>query len=132
MPSFSMTPPDITGSEWTVMEALWKASPQTALEVSKEVREETGWAVNTVRTLLARLLEKGVVKSRKNSSGVAAFEPLLEREVFVKRESESFLKRVFQGAANSLVLHFVRSGKLTPKEVEALKHEFDQAKVKRK
>jgi BlaI family penicillinase repressor len=126
-----MTPPDITGSEWTVMEALWKASPQTALEVSKEVREETGWAVNTVRTLLARLLDKGAVKSKKNSAGVAEFKPMLERDVFVKRESESFLKRVFQGAADSLVLHFVQNGKLTPDEVTALKKEFDQVAKKR-
>jgi BlaI family penicillinase repressor len=127
-----MATPDITTSEWTVMEALWKRSPLTALQVSKDVREETGWAVNTVRTLLTRLLEKGAVRSKKNSSGVAEFRPMVEREVFVKRESESFLKRVFQGAADSLVLHFVQNGKLTPEEVESLKREFDQATAKRK
>ena len=49
--------PKISEAEWTVMEALWKRSPQTASEVSKSLRRPTGWALNTVRTLLTRLLE---------------------------------------------------------------------------
>lgn len=114
------------------MEALWKESPRTALQVAQEVKAETGWAVNTVRTLLSRLLDKGAVKSKKNGSGVAEFLPVVAREACVQRESESFLKRVFQGAADSLVLHFVRDGKLSADEVAALKKEFEQATKKRK
>lgn len=114
------------------MEVLWQRAPLTALEVQRTVTEETGWAVNTVRTLLARLLEKGAVRSKKNRGGVAEFSPAVKRDAFVKRESESFLKRVFRGAADSLVMHFVQSGKLTPEAIDALKREVEQAAVKRK
>lgn len=127
-----MPTPDITTSEWTVMEALWKHSPQTALQVSKSVTAETGWAVNTVRTLLARLLEKGAVKSKKNSSGVAEFSPMVAREACVTTESETFLKRVFRGATDSLLLHFVKTDRLKPEEIDALKREVDRAVAKRK
>jgi BlaI family penicillinase repressor len=127
-----MATPDITESEWTVMEALWKRSPLTALQVSKEVGPATGWAVNTVRTLLARLADKGAVRLGKNKSGVTDFSPLVARAECVKSESESFLARVFQGAADSLLLHFVRNSRLTTKEIEALKQEVDQVSTKRK
>ncbi len=122
-----MPSPNISESEWTVMEALWKRSPQTASEVARILRRQTGWALNTVRTLLTRLVEKGALKAAENASGVREFAPAVEREACVHAESESFLQRVFQGAAKPLLVHFASNSKLTPEEVRELKRLFDQA-----
>ena len=75
-----MNPPDISESEWTVMEALWKRSPQTASQLAKALSRSTGWALNTVRTLLSRLVEKGALRADENSSGVREFSPAIARE----------------------------------------------------
>jgi BlaI family penicillinase repressor len=122
-----MNTPDVSESEWTVMEELWKRSPQTASDVAKALRRSTGWAQNTVRTLLTRLLEKGAVRAEANASGVREFAPAVEREACVRAESESFLERVFQGAAKPLLVHFASNAKLTPEEVRELKRLFDQS-----
>jgi BlaI family penicillinase repressor len=122
-----MNTPDVSESEWTVMEELWKRSPQTASDVAKALRRSTGWAQNTVRTLLTRLLEKGAVSVEVNASGVREFAPAVEREACVRAESESFLERVFQGAAKPLLVHFASNAKLTPEEVRELKRLFDQS-----
>jgi len=108
------------------MEALWKRSPQTASEVAKAVRRSTGWALNTVRTLLSRLVEKGALQASDNASGVREFTPGVAREACVRTESESFLQRVFQGAAKPLLIHFAANSKLTPEEVRELKRIFDK------
>jgi BlaI family penicillinase repressor len=123
--------PDITISEWTVMEALWKRSPQTASGVAKEVREATGWAVNTVRTLLARLTEKGAVRSKRGHRGILEFVPVVAREAWVRTESESFLNRVFKGAADSLLVHFVQHSRLSAADIKALKQIVDEAAARR-
>lgn len=123
--------PDITASEWTLMEALWKRSPQTASGVAREVREATGWAVNTVRTLLTRLTEKGAVKSKRGRRGILEFVPAVPREAWVRTESESFLKRVFKGAADSLLVHFVQHSGLSGEEIKALKQIVDEAAARR-
>ena len=122
-----MNAPDISESEWTVMEALWKRSPQTAAEVARGVRRSTGWAINTVRTLLTRLVEKGALEARENEEGVREFAPAVEREVCVRAESDSFLQRVFKGAAKPLLVHFAANSKLTRDEVQELKRLFDQS-----
>jgi BlaI family penicillinase repressor len=106
--------PNISESEWSVMEALWKRSPQTASEVAQALRKKTRWALNTVRTLLTRLVEKGALQTSENKSGVREFSPAVAREECVRAESESFLQRVFQGAAKPLLVHFAASSKLTP------------------
>src|SRR5688572_19263561 len=116
-----MTPPDISESEWIIMEALWKRAPQTASEIAKAIRDSSGWALNTVRTLLTRLVDKGALRAENNSAGVREFSPAVAREECVRAESESFLQRVFQGAAKPLLIHFATNSKLTPEEMRELK-----------
>lgn len=123
-------PPDISESEWTIMEALWKRAPQTASEVAKVLRPTMNWAENTVRTLLTRLVEKGALKTEPNDSGVRVFLPAVKREDCVGAESESFMQRVFHGAAKPLLVHFAANAKLTPEEVRELKKLLDQSLTK--
>lgn len=118
--------PDISDSEWAIMEALWESSPQTASEVTKTLRTTMNWAENTVRTLLTRLVEKGALKTSENASGTRTFIPAVKREACVRAESQSFLDRVFGGAAKPLLVHFAQNTKLTADEVKELKKLLDQ------
>jgi BlaI family penicillinase repressor len=118
--------PDISESEWSVMEALWESSPQTASEVTKTLRPTMNWAENTVRTLLTRLVEKGALKTAENASGTRTFLPAVKREACVRAEGESFMQRIFGGAAKPLLVHFAQNSKLTAEEVKELKKLLDQ------
>lgn len=118
--------PDISESEWAIMEALWESSPQTASEVTKTLRASMNWAENTVRTLLTRLVEKGALKTSENASGTRTFIPDVKREACVRAESQSFLDRIFGGAAKPLLVHFAQNSKLTAEEIKELKKLLDQ------
>ena len=109
------------------METLWDRSPQTASQIAKSLRRPTGWAENTVRTQLTRLLEKKAVRAAANAAGVREFVPALERDAHVQAESASFLDPIFQGAAKPLLVHFAANSKLTPEEVRELKRLLDQS-----
>lgn len=122
-----MITPDITESEWTVMEALWEHAPQTAPEVTRGLKTSTRWAENTVRTLLTRLTEKGALVTGENASGTRTYLPAVQREDCVRAESASFLQRIFQGAAKPLLVHFAQNSKLTPDEVKELKKLLDES-----
>jgi len=122
--------PGISKSEWVVMEALWERPAQTASELTKTLRPATKWAENTVRTLLQRLVEKGMLKTGETASATKTFIPAIERETCVRVEGESFLQRVFRGAAKPLLVHFATNARLTPKEVKDLKKLLDQSVVK--
>ncbi|WP_461782526.1 BlaI/MecI/CopY family transcriptional regulator [Prosthecobacter sp.] len=118
--------PDIAESEWSIMEALWESNPQTASEVTKILRPTTNWAENTVRTLLTRLVEKGALKTGENASGTRTYMPAVKREACVRAEGESFMQRMFGGAAKPLLVHFAQNSKLTADEVKELKKILDQ------
>lgn len=119
--------PNVSESEWIVMEALWENSPQTASAVAKALRESTGWAENTVRTLMTRLVEKGALRIADPAVPPKRYLPAVKRELCVQAESASFLERIFQGAAKPLLVHFARNARLTENEARELKALLDQS-----
>ena len=118
--------PDISDSEWSVMEAIWATSPQTATELARLLHPTTHWAENTVRTLLTRLVDKGVIKTGENDAGTRIYFPSVKREACVRAEGDSFMQRIFGGAAKPLLIHFAQNSKLTAEEVRELKKILDQ------
>ena len=118
------TPP-ITQAEWEVMNALWDHSPATAMEVSETLQGRTDWHLKTVKTLLGRLVRKGVLRYREEGNRYV-YSPAIPRQRYVKEESASFIDRVFGGDATPALVHFVRSTRMTKEEIDALRRILDE------
>ncbi|WP_040914933.1 BlaI/MecI/CopY family transcriptional regulator [Lentisphaera araneosa] len=118
---------NLSESEWTVMEVLWEQSPQTAKDVKIALEEPKQWAINTVRTLLTRLVNKGALETADNQSGVTTFKPLISHENCIRAESQSFLKRIFGGSSMPLLVHFSQNADLSEDDVEELKKILDES-----
>ena len=112
-------PPKISSAEWEVMNVIWDRSPLTAAEVFAGLPADHGWKPKTVNTFLARLADKGALKVVKKE-GVNIYAARVRREDCVASESESFLQRVYQGAAGPLLLHFCQQEKLSDEEIAEL------------
>jgi BlaI family penicillinase repressor len=116
-------PAPISEAEWVVMEVLWKKSPQTAAAVVQALKEKK-WAANTVRTLLARLVKKGVLSYAEDGNRYL-YRATVPREICVQEEVASLTSRVFGGAIRPLLLHFVQNEKLTAGEIAELRAILD-------
>jgi BlaI family transcriptional regulator, penicillinase repressor len=108
----------ISEAEWEVMEIVWKQPPSTANDII-EALAHRAWAPTTIRTMLTRLVDKKVLSTKKEKGGIA-YRAVASREECARRETESFLGRVFSGSANPLLVHFVKRAKLSPEEVREL------------
>lgn len=120
----SKTPP-ITDAEWEVMTVLWESSPRTAAEVVDALRERTEWHPKTVKTLLGRLLRKGVLKAKEEGNRYL-YSAAIPRQRYIAEESSSFLERVFGGEATPAVVHFVRNTKLSKNDIDELRRLLDE------
>jgi BlaI family transcriptional regulator, penicillinase repressor len=110
----------ISDAEWDVMEFVWERGTVTASDVISSVGTARRWNQSTVRTLLARLVEKGALGYEEHANRYL-YRSAVSRKRCVKQEGRSFLERVFGGDVNSLLAHFVKEGELTEADVEALK-----------
>ena len=109
----------LTDSEWTVMNALWQGSPASGRDVLERIQAETGWAYTTVKTLLARLLEKGAVSERKRGNQ-SLYEPQVTRDAARRVAVRGLLDKAFDGAFGSLLQHLVDAERLSKKDRERL------------
>jgi BlaI family penicillinase repressor len=112
-------PPKISAAEWEVMNIVWDRNPISAVEVFAALPKGHDWAQKTVTTFLTRLYDKGVLAITKEGKA-NLYAPLFQRDECVASEGESFLNRVFQGAAGPLVLHFAERAELTTGEISEL------------
>ena len=111
---------NLSDREWTVLTALWSSGGSALGELTEALRPETGWSRNTVLTYLTRMEAKGLVSICKEDSP-HVYRAALSREDCQSRERQSFLRRVYRGAAGDLVAAFLQESSITPQEREELR-----------
>ena len=127
-----MAPRKKTGmheTEWDVLEVLWKAERATAREVSETLAEKRGWAVSTTKTLLDRMVVKGLVAARQVGN-VWEYTPAVKRVDARRSAWADFVGKAF-GGVSAPALHFLANeAKLTKKELADLRALLDAKKEK--
>ena len=85
------------------------------------------WHPKTVNTFLTRLVEKKIVRVRREGRS-NVYAPMKSREQCIRAEGESFLRRVFRGASGPMLLHFVERADLSAEEIRELERLLKQKK----
>src|SRR5829696_8476533 len=107
------------------MKVVWDHGPATSGQIVGRLGDERKWAPRTIKTLLARLVKKGAVAARESDDAAAGrgflYSPKVQRDAVVRRESRSFVRRVFDGAVAPALVHFLEDAELTPAQIDELK-----------
>ncbi|MBN8842989.1 MAG: BlaI/MecI/CopY family transcriptional regulator [Sphingomonadales bacterium] len=109
-------------SEMQVLSALWEEAPQTAADLTQRIGKINGWTQATVKTLLARLVQKGAVTAEADGRRYL-YRPAVERADAVGEESQRFVDRLFGGRVSPLIAHLAEREALSDSdiaEIEAL------------
>jgi BlaI family transcriptional regulator, penicillinase repressor len=117
--------PRITDAEWLVMKVAWALKTVTAKQVVDALAGDTAWKLQTVQTLMTRLVQKGALAADK-SSREHSFTPLLTEQECRRAVSRSFLARVFDGEIAPFLACLLERKKLTRKEIAELKRILDE------
>ena len=120
----------ISDSEWDVMEPIWKAGACTAADVIRELRATHDWNHSTIRTLLARLVEKGALAYDVDGSRYI-YRAAVSRQRCVRQEGRSFLEKAFGGDVAALLAHFVEEASLDREQLKQLRQLLAQKKTPR-
>ena len=119
------TPEELTPTEWRLMQILWELRRGTVREVHETVREETGWALSTVKTLLERMEKKDLVRVRKVGP-VRQYSARRSKEAFVPRAVKVFLDRVLDDSMTPLVRYLADTRGLSDEDVADLRRILDE------
>ena len=117
--------PRISNAEWEIMNVVWQRWPLAASEVVEALAGRTPWHARTIKTMLGRLVRKGALRFEAEGKRYL-YRPAVTRAECVRRESRSFLQRVFDGQTADLLVHFVETARLSREESEQLRRLLDE------
>lgn len=117
--------PSISDAEHAVMKIVWARAPISTNDVVEELEKTTDWKPKTIQTLLARLVKKGALQY-EIAGRVFVYTSLIQESEVLALESDAFLKRFYDGAANAMMMNLVERDKLSSDELEALKRLLEE------
>jgi predicted transcriptional regulator len=95
----------ISEAEWQIMRTVWTNVPATSTGIINELKDSTGWMPTTVKTMLSRLVKKGVL-SYQTKGRTHYYYPLMSEEECIRNEMHAFIDKVYGGQLIMETEHF--------------------------
>lgn len=118
--------PTPTPRELEILKVLWEFGPSSVRTVYRHLAQDEDLAYTTVQTLLRIMEEKGLV-AHQVEGRTFIYTPRFSRDESTAR----FLDRVFDGAADQLIMSLLRSEKLSADELTRMQAMIADARRKR-
>lgn len=122
--------PALSEAQWEIMNLVWDRSGCSVAEVWKVLNERRGVSRNTVQTLMVRLEDKGWLTHREEEAGFV-YLPTVSREESQKSSVQRFIKTVFDGSSEGLVLALLQGSALSRGEADRIRKLIDSARRKK-
>jgi len=116
-----MTKPEIelTAAEWTIIKAVWENEPCAAPDIQEKLFSQTHWTYSTVRTMMDRMVAKGLLTSEKIRN-LSLFRSAVTPAQARRGELAYALKHAFDGALTPMVQCLLETNDLTREELAGL------------
>jgi BlaI family penicillinase repressor len=110
---------ELTESEWTIIKAVWDHEPCAAPAIQEKLRKQTSWTYSTVRTLMDRMVAKGLLSAGKVRN-LTLYRSVVTREQAQRGELFYALKHAFNGALTPMVQCLLDTRDLSADELTKL------------
>lgn len=120
---------ELTQAEWTIIGAVWKNEPCAAPTVQEALLKETGWSYSTVKTLMDRMVKKGLLKTERIRN-LILYRTAITRQQAQKGEVMRMIKRAFNGVLTPMMQFLVDSNNLTAEQLGELEQMIKSKKEK--
>jgi predicted transcriptional regulator len=109
----------LTEQELEIMKVVWEKKTATVREVYEALRERKAVAYTTVSTMMNILEAKGHLVKRPEGRAYV-YEPSRAQNQVISGMVQDFVDRVFDGAAQGLLLNLVKERKLSKSDLEEI------------
>lgn len=120
---------ELTEAEWEIIKAVWEHQPCAAPAVQEALSEQTGWSYSTVKTMMDRMVKKGLLKTQKMRN-LILYSAAITKEHARKTELLRMVKRAFDGALTPM-MQFLLENNLSRKQLSELEKMIKNQKEKK-
>ena len=118
-------------SELELMMIIWDAGRGiTRNEIEERLPQDRRLSATTILSFLSRLQEKGFVCVRKEGRN-NVYEPLIRKEDYLRQESRSIWKRLYQNSVGNFMTALCQEDELTEHDLDELQEFLDRKRKER-
>jgi predicted transcriptional regulator len=107
-------------AEFDIMKVVWaNAPPMTTAIIMEQLGKEREWKIQTVVSLMLRLVERGFLRSEKHGKERTYFS-MVSKEDYLRFETGNFIKQFHENSFLNLVTTLYDDKALTDKDIDEL------------
>ena len=116
-----MKPIRISDAEQEIMEIIWDVDQEiSSADIIEKLGEENPWKHTTILTLAKRLINKGVLKVRKEK-GINYYSPKISKGEYKSHQANGFIEDMYDGSIKSLVASLYDNKRIDERDLRELK-----------
>ena len=110
---------ELTEAEWAIIQVIWEKEPCTAPDVQELLEKDKKWTYSTVKTLMDRMVTKGLLKTEKIRN-LILYSSVITRTQAQNCEIMKTVKRAFDGAFTPMMQFLLDNNNLSQKQLDEL------------
>ena len=118
-------------SEWAILQKVWELEPCSAPDVQESLEGEKGWAYTTVKTMMDRMVKKGLLETEKIHN-LYLYNSVVTQAQARKSEITRTLKRAFDGTFTPMMQFLIENDQLSEGEYVRLEELISKRKERQK
>lgn len=109
----------VTDAEWEIMRVLWAHNESTSREIITTLADAMNWKPATIKTLLGRLKDKGMVHARRDGRQYI-YRAVVTEEEILRQQIREILAGICRCDAGKLVSMMLTEATLSKSDIDYL------------
>jgi BlaI family penicillinase repressor len=119
--------PTLTPLELEIMKLVWERDTAMVRDIYEALLERRKIAYTTVMTMMKILETKGYLKKRRVDRAFV-YTPVQPKSQVIGGMIREFVDRVFNGSAEPLLVHLVKSNRISQKDLQKIVRMIEETK----
>lgn len=117
----------ISDAEWEVMRIIWTIGNTRTSQVIEELQPKMGWTESTIKTLLHRLVQKGLLKTKKDGRRFIYTATVSQTEMMYTAASD-LLSRLCDMHKGKVILKLLQDSPISQSDLTEMQEEIKEKK----
>jgi BlaI family penicillinase repressor len=112
---------ELFDSEWAILRVVWKLEPCAAPTVQEELQDKKGWAYTTVKTMMDRMVKKGLLETQRIRN-LYLYSSAVTQSQARRGEIMRTVTRAFDGTLTPMMQFLIENDELSEREYSQLEN----------
>lgn len=109
----------ISSAEWKIMRVIWSNQPVYTKNIIEILQHTQKWSASTIKTLLARLVNKKVVEII-TTTGKFQYIATIDKTQYVEEEMQHLLSKVCNQTKMKVLIDIIKNIEISKKDLQTL------------